>query len=196
MEIMSESDSDRLSVNRFFSFPSLVFLNPMKFFSNRMKIPSNPSQFSQLLKKPSESSWAPTMPLQQIRRSSRNIHKYREMNIRKYWDIRKYRNMRKYWDIRKKRNTRKNRDLQHGYDLRAEEMQVYLRYWIGLMVNICKFSESHFLINLFKNNTVLVIASYFLLKETQSRFTKWLQGFVWIKIMLFTNIMSGWWWCQ
>ena len=31
MEIMSESDSDRLSVNRFFSFPSTVFLNPMKF---------------------------------------------------------------------------------------------------------------------------------------------------------------------
>ena len=45
MEIMSESDSDRLSVNRFFSFPFIVFLNPMKFFSNPMKILSNPSQF-------------------------------------------------------------------------------------------------------------------------------------------------------
>ena len=174
MEIMSESDSDRLSVNRFFSFPSLVFLNPMKFFSNPIKIPSNPSQFSELLKKPSESSWAPTMPLQQIRRSSRNKRKYRDINLRKYRDIRKDRNIRKYRDmnilkyrdIHEYRNIRKYRDLQHEHDLRAEEMQVYLRYWIGLMVNICKFSESHFsVINLFKNNTMLVVASYFLLKK-------------------------------
>ena len=145
-----------------------------------MKIPSSPSQFSRLLKKPSESSWAPTMPLQQIRRSSRNTRKYRDMNILKYRDIHEYRNIRKY------------RDTQHEHDLHAKEMQVYLRYWIGLMVNICKFSESNFsVIHVFKNNTMLVVASYFLLKKTQTRFAKWLQGFVWIKMMLFTNIMSG-----
>ena len=42
MEIMSESDSDRLSVNRFFSFPSMVFLNPIVLKSNENSFKSIP----------------------------------------------------------------------------------------------------------------------------------------------------------
>ena len=90
------------------------FLNSIPISSIPSKISSNPIQMPQLLKKPLESSWAPTMPPQQIRRSSRKKRKYRDINIRKYRDIRKYWNIRKYGNI------------QHEHDICAEEKRVYL----------------------------------------------------------------------